>query len=433
MVAPKIGDAQCTPGTAGQSVWSSVTASDTAEIDYEVSVPDGDHKVTVTATALGDVYLTQSGSDWTIDADKKTATTVIQLTSKDCATTALVAPTIGDAQCTPGTAGQTVWSSVTASDTAEIDYEVSVPDGDHKVTVTATALGDVYLTQSGSDWTIDANKKTATIEIQLTSKDCATTDLATPQVDAAQCSPGDSGTVWGSVTAPTDTAEIDYEVTTDTATHIATVTASITAGHDDLYLTHSGTEWKIDADKKTATIDIKLGSTTCSTPTTTPNNPEPLLARPSVGNQCLLVGDARAVTVTTTTVNGIDYTVTGNGTTTVTVTAKARSGFDLSVPAGWTDNHDGTATIVLTPNSDGVVCVGGESSTVTTPPSKTAAMLLPSNTADIEVLPASATVSGDIAYTGVDTLKYAALALLLLLGGSALLVFAKMRRAPRAH
>jgi hypothetical protein len=139
------------------------------------------------------------------------------------------------------------------------------------------------------------------------------------------------------------------------------------------------------------------------------------------------------VTVTTTTVNGIDYMVTGNGTTTVTVTAKARSGFELRVPAGWTDNHDGTATIVLTPNSDGVVCVGGESSTVTTPPSKTAAMLLPSNTADIEVLPASATVSGDIAYTGVDTLKYAALALLLLLGGSALLVFAKMRRAPRAH
>src|SRR5690606_24683935 len=128
----------------------------------------------------------------------------VTLKSTTCATTGLVAPQVDAAQCTPDDAGPPIWDEVKApADTDEIGYTVAGPDGDHKVTVTATALGDVFLTQSGGEWTIDADKKAATIEIQLTSKDCATTELVAPQVDAAQCTPGTAGqTVWSTVTAP---------------------------------------------------------------------------------------------------------------------------------------------------------------------------------------------------------------------------------------
>jgi hypothetical protein len=158
-----------------------------------------------------------------------------------------------------------------------------------------------------------------------------------------------------------------------------------------------------------------------------------LSVTPSVSPQCILVGDSHQITVETVTRSGITYTVTGNGTDSVTVRASATSSdVDVNLPSGWTRNADGSVTTTLTPNSDGVVCVAGESSEITTPPTTTSKAAVAPPTS-IKVLPSSHD-EGHIAYTGVNVFGMGALALLLLGAGALLIGFGRTnRRRQREH
>ncbi len=238
----------------------------------------------------------------------------------------------------------------------------------------------------------------------------------------------------------------DTVVKADTYNGSGTVTVTAQAADGYVLAKDAVTSWThtfTDESCGTTTSTTPPTTTPTTPPTTTPPTTTPPAGSTTVtpginGSQCVLVGTAEQITVTTVTVNGISYTVTGDGTTSVTVRAVADAGFALSVPAGWSRNDDGSATIVLTPDSNGVICVGGESSSVDnlapTTKTKTAVAQVKPTTGNIEVLPTSATASSTIAYTGVNTSQMAMLALLLLAGGALILGVGTMwRRKPRKH
>ena len=164
----------------------------------------------------------------------------------------------------------------------------------------------------------------------------------------------------------------DTVVKADTYNGSGTVTVTAQAADGYVLAKDAVTSWThtfTDESCGTTTSTTPPTTTPTTPPTTTPPTTTPPAGSTTVtpginGSQCVLVGTAEQITVTTVTVNGISYTVTGDGTTSVTVRAVADAGFALSVPAGWSRNDDGSATIVLTPDSNGVICVGGESSSV---------------------------------------------------------------------
>ena len=353
-----------------------------------------------------------------------------------CETTATLAtPTVNPAQCTENTAGETVWESVSKpADGNGLTYSMSGPDANHKVTVTATlASGYVFPSSLPTGWT-KTGESHAQWTYTLQSKKCDIVVTPGAVTFDDQCGTNDD-----TYTIPS-TEGVEYlvgEEVVKAGTYPGSGTVTVTAKAAEGYVLAKDvtTSW-------THTFtDESCGTTTSTTPpTTTPTTPPtttpavPTTVTPGIsGPQCVLVGTAEQITVSTVTVNGISYTVTGDGTASVTVRAVANDGFVLSVPAGWTANTDGSATIVVTPDSNGVICVGGESSSVDnlTPTTKSAA----ASTGSIEVLPTSETVQpSTIAYTGVNTSQMAMLALLLLAGGALILGVGTMwRRKPRKH
>jgi uncharacterized repeat protein (TIGR01451 family)/fimbrial isopeptide formation D2 family protein len=172
----------------------------------------------------------------------------------------------------------------------------------------------------------------------------------------------------------------------------------------------------------------------CETTHRTPGPPSvsPSFATPAYSlDQCILgTGNAKVLTVSSVARTGVSYTITGNGSAAVTITATANGGYDLNVPSGWSGNTSRASITVRA--TDSTLCVGGESSSV--PPSTRTAVVVPSATDNVQVLPTHRDEVGSIAYTGVNTIGMSALAMLLLGVGVLLLWFGlAVRREQREH
>ncbi|MBN9609611.1 MAG: hypothetical protein BGO26_12545 [Actinobacteria bacterium 69-20] len=161
-----------------------------------------------------------------------------------------------------------------------------------------------------------------------------------------------------------------------------------------------------------------------------PTEPGPIPVIPGITTSCLLGAHGSQITVTTVAATGVSYVVTGNGTDHVKVVATAASGYQLvDLPDGWSRNADGTTTITVRPED--VVCVGGESSSIT--PTTSSVIVKPHTTTTVEVLGESTQVSS-LSYTGVKAWQMSVLALLLLGGGALLLAIGGMWwRKPKRH
>lgn len=202
-----------------------------------------------------------------------------------------------------------------------------------------------------------------------------------------------------------------------------------------------------------------------SNPNPVPNpTPEPTSVTPAIDSpQCTLVDAIETVAVTAVSKAGINYTVTSKADGSVIVMAAPTSDdFVLTVPAGWTDNGDGTASMTVTA-ADAGICVGGITDVVDGPdasqgvdavtpdervapdeavtsdervtPDEPATEMVDSDSADqVEVKGESALVpevqdeATDLAYTGINTSQLMLIALGLLAAGGVLVLTDRVRR-----
>lgn len=325
----------------GQVSTPSVVPNETDGLTFSESgaeVPGG--VVVVTATVQpGYAFPTLMPEGWTNNGDG-TATYTTTLDNPVCdEIVELTAPAIVYPVCRDGVP---VAPTVTPTETDGLVFTTSgSPTPGGTVSVTATVqTGFTFPAVMPDGWT-DNGDGTATYSVTFDEPDCdEVVTLAPPAIVQAVCV--------DNLPQPPSVTPIEADGITFSQSGSAvpggtvTVTASLQADYQFPSTMPDG--WTNNGDG-TATYVVALDAT-----------PECLeavaLAAPAVTQPACQNRELTAASVVPVPTDGITYTVAGEqvpgGTATVTATVEAGYRFPDALPAGWTDNGDGTATYTST-------------------------------------------------------------------------------------
>lgn len=316
--------------------------------------------VVVTATLDAGYRFPDTMPDGWTDNGNGTATYTVELANPDCdEIVTLAPPTVVQPACPDGVVSP---ASVVANETDGLTFTTTgeqIPG--EEVTVTATVQpGYAFPTVMPDGWTNNGDG-TATYTLTLDSPVCdEIVELTAPAIEYPVCR---EGVPVDPTVTPTETDGLVFTTEgTPAPGETVTVTATVQPGFTFPATMPDG--WTNNGDG-TASYSVTFEDPDCDEIVT--------LAPPAVVQPVCVENEPQQPSVTPIASDGLTFTQSGSatpgGTVEIIATLQADYQFPSTMPEGWTNNGDGTATytVVLDPTPECLEAVALAAPTVTEP------------------------------------------------------------------